>query len=277
MIHLIYPCLWFNGQISEATQFYTSLFKESSIHAENAMISKFEIEGTPIKLLNGGALFTKNASISLFVKCSTQTEVETLYQAFMEGGKVLMPLGAYEWSSLYAWVEDKYGMSWQLFLTALAPGEQKIMPSMLFTNEVFGSAKEAMHFYTSVFKENKVFTIDQYNEPNQTIHGKLKFGYFEVLGAQFAIMDGPGEHLFQFNEGISFVIECDGQEQVDYYWDQLSAGGYEGQCGWLKDKFGISWQVLPKALNQLMSNPQTAEKARNAFTKMNKLIIKDLY
>jgi predicted 3-demethylubiquinone-9 3-methyltransferase (glyoxalase superfamily) len=64
---------------------------------------------------------------------------------------------------------------------------------------------------------------------------------------------------------------------VDYYWDQLSAGGYEGQCGWLKDKFGISWQVLPKALNQLMSNPQTAEKARNAFTKMNKLIIKDLY
>lgn len=273
----LYPCLWFNGNIAAATQFYCDLFENSTIQANNEIVTKFEIEGTAIKLLNGGAIFTKNASISLFVKCTSKQEVEKLWHAFMDGGKAMMQLGEYPWSPYYAWVEDKYGMSWQLILGELQDGEQKITPSMLFTNNVFGRAQEAMQWYTHVFKTSKNVYIDQYKDADPNLDGKLKFGSFEIQEAQMVAMDGPGKHLFQFNEGISFVVECKDQSEVDYYWDMLSEGGYEGQCGWLKDKFGVSWQIIPIELNTLMSKRDTAEKARNAFMKMTKIIIKDLY
>ncbi len=273
----LYPCLWFNGQIKEATTYYCSLFQNSTTNASNDIISKFEIAGTTLKLLNGGALFKMNPSISLFVKSDQKQEIEMLSNALSDGGKVMIPLGSYPWCTYYAWVEDKFGMSWQLFLGALAPGEQKIIPSFLFTKEVFGKGYEAMQWYTQIFKEAKMTSESFYLEGEGQPVGSLKFGSFELNGAQFAAMDGPGEHAFSFNEGISLVVECKDQEEVDYYWDKLSEGGLEGQCGWLKDKFGVSWQIIPIELNALMGNPQTAEKARNAFMKMRKFIIKDLY
>jgi len=273
----LYPCLWFNGNIKEATSFYCSLFENSLIHANNEIVTKFEIQGTTIKLLNGGSLFTKNASISFFVKCETKVEIEKLCNAFMDGGKVMIPLGSYPWCEYYTWVEDKYGMSWQLFLGTLEANEQKIIPSLLFTKEVFGKGFEAMKFYTGIFKEGKITSNSLYEQGEGQPVGSLKFGSFTLNQSQFAAMDGPGEHKFSFNEGVSFVVECKDQEEVDYYWDQLTEGGHEGQCGWLKDKFGVSWQIIPTVLNELMSQPETAEKARNAFMKMRKFVIKDLY
>ena len=148
---------------------------------------------------------------------------------------------------------------------------------MLFTNKVFGRAEEAMKWYTHIFKENKILNTDYYTEAEVPFTGKLKHGTFQINNQQFAVMDGPGDHQFEFNEGVSFVVECNDQEEVDYYWDKLSEGGYEGQCGWLKDKFGVSWQIVPIELNKLMSDPITANKARSAFMKMKKFIIKDLY
>jgi predicted 3-demethylubiquinone-9 3-methyltransferase (glyoxalase superfamily) len=273
----LYPCLWFDGNIAAATHFYCSLFENSNVLAENSIVTKFEIEGTTIKLLNGGTLFTKNPSISFYVKCTTKEEVEKLWHALSAGGKTLMPLGNYPWCPLYGWVEDKYGMSWQLFLTELKQGEQRIVPSLLFTKEAFGSAAAAMQFYTDVFKEGQINYQAMYLEGEGQPIGSLKFGSFKLNQSSFVAMDGPGEHAFTFNEGIAFVVECKDQDEVDYYWDKLSAGGFEGQCGWLKDKFGISWQILPIELNTLMGKPATAEKARNAFMKMRKIIIQDLY
>ena len=148
---------------------------------------------------------------------------------------------------------------------------------MLFTNEVFGKGEEAMQFYTSIFKDGKILSLDYYTEQEVPFTGKLIHGSFQIQNKQFAVMDGPGDHTFQFNEGISFVVECNDQEEVDYYWNKLTDDGYEGQCGWLKDKYGVSWQIIPVVLNQLMGNPATAEKARSAFMKMRKFIIKDLY
>jgi predicted 3-demethylubiquinone-9 3-methyltransferase (glyoxalase superfamily) len=273
----LYPCLWFNGNITEATKFYCSLFENSSVQAENSIITKFEIAGTTLKLLNGGALFTKNPSISLFVKCTTKEELEKLYHALADGGKVMMSLGEYPWCPLYGWIADKYGMTWQLFLSELKADEQKIIPSLLFTNAVFGRGAEAMNFYTQIFKGGEITSQSLYEAGEGQPIGSLKFGSFTLLESQFAAMDGPGEHAFSFNEGISFVVECKDQDEVDYYWDKLSEDGFEGQCGWLKDKFGVSWQILPNALNELMRQPDTAEKARNAFMKMRKIIVKDLY
>ncbi len=273
----LYTCLWFDGKIKEATQFYCSLFPNTKIHAENNIITKFELEGTIVKLLNGGALFKLNPSISFFVKCETKAEIEKLWASMLDGGKVMMNLGNYPWCEQYGWIEDKYGMTWQFFLGSLAPEEQKIIPCMLFTNEVFGKGEEAMQFYTSIFKDGKILSLDYYTEQEVPFTGKLKHGSFQIQNKQFAVMDGPGDHTFQFNEGISFVVECNNQEEVDYYWNKLTDDGYEGQCGWLKDKYGVSWQIIPVVLNQLMGNPATAEKARSAFMKMRKFIIKDLY
>ena len=277
MANQLYTCLWFNGQTAEAAEFYCSLFEQSKIVAKNPIISKFELAGTTIKLLNGGALFSINPSISLFVRCETKAEVEKLWNAFMDGGKAMMNLDTYPWSEYYGWVVDKYGMTWQLYLSPIQAGEQKVIPSMLFTNEVYGRAEEAIRFYSSVFKESKIFFTDVYKDGEPQPVGKLKFGSFELNHAQFAVMDGPGNHAFQFNEGVSIVVECEDQAEIDYYWEQLSNGGHEGQCGWLKDKFGVSWQIVPIVLNQLMGNPVTAEKARNAFMRMKKFIIQDLY
>jgi predicted 3-demethylubiquinone-9 3-methyltransferase (glyoxalase superfamily) len=273
----VYSCLWFDGRIKEATQFYCSLFPNSKIHAENNIITKFEIEGTTLKLLNGGTLFKLNPSISFFVKCETKEEIEKLWASFLDGGKVMMNLGTYPWCAQYGWIEDKYGMTWQLFLGNLAAGEQKIIPCMLFTKEAYGRAEEAMQFYASIFKDGKILSSDYYTEQEVPFTGKLKYGSFQIHNKQFAAMDGPGDHTFQFNEGLSFVVECEDQEEVDYFWNKLTDEGHEGQCGWLKDKFGVSWQIIPIVLNQLMGNPATAEKARTAFTKMKKFVIKDLY
>jgi predicted 3-demethylubiquinone-9 3-methyltransferase (glyoxalase superfamily) len=116
-----------------------------------------------------------------------------------------------------------------------------------------------------------------YTEQEAPFTGKLKFGSFQLNNQQFAIMDGPGKHAFQFNEAFSFVVECNDQAEIDYYWELLIDGGHEGQCGWLKDKFGVSWQIVPLVLNKLMGDPATADKARAAFMKMRKFIINDLY
>lgn len=277
MSNQLYTCLWFDGKLKEATQFYCSLFPNHSIHAQNDIISKFEIEGTTIKLLNGGSLFAKNPSISFFVKCETELEVEKLYNAISQEGKVMIPLGAYPWCEKYAWVVDPFGMTWQLFLGPLAAGEQKIISSLLFTKEVFGKGQEAMQFYTGIFPEGKITSTSLYAEGEGQPVGSLKHGTFSLNQFQFAAMDGPGEHVFMFNEGVSFVVECKDQAEVDYYWNALTEGGHEGQCGWLKDKYGVSWQIIPVVLNELMRDPITAEKARSAFMKMRKFVISDLY
>jgi len=273
----LYPCLWFDGKIKEATQFYCSLFPNTTVIAENNIITKFEIEGTTVKLLNGGAIFKLNPSISFFVKCETKEEIENLWKQFLEGGKVMMNLDAYPWCEKYGWIEDKFGMTWQLFYGDLAKDEQKIVPCMLFTNEVFGSAEAAMKYYASIFEDSKLISTSYYTEQEAPFTGKLKFGSLQLNTQQLAIMDGPGSHTFQFNEACSYVLECEDQAEIDYYWDKLSTGGHEGQCGWLKDKYGVSWQIIPVVLNKLMGNPETAEKARTAFMKMRKFVIKDLY
>lgn len=135
---------------------------------------------------------------------------------------------------------------------------QEIYPCLWFD----GKAKEAANFYCSVFKNSKII-----NETPMVV-------IFELNGKKFRGLDGGPE--FEFNESISFVISCDTQEEIDYYWNALTAGGKEGKCGWLKDKYGISWQVVPAILAKLMSDPEKAPKAMYAFMQMKKFDIEKL-
>ncbi|HUR98445.1 MAG TPA: VOC family protein [Pyrinomonadaceae bacterium] len=155
--------------------------------------------------------------------------------------------------------------------------KQKITPFLWFDN----NAEEAVAFYTSVFKESNVGAESNYNEASSEVSGQPKGSVmvldFEIAGQKFIALNG-GPH-FKFTEAVSFVVDCRDQEEIDYYWSRLTAdGGQESQCGWLKDKFGLSWQIVPSALTQLVggTDRERARRATEAMMKMKKLDIQKL-
>ena len=147
---------------------------------------------------------------------------------------------------------------------------------MMFVGQNAGKTEEAINFYANIFDKNKIVAISRYEEgePDQT--GFIKYSQFELQGLPFGAMDSSANHQFNFNEAVSFVITVDTQDEIDHYWNKLLEGGKAGKCGWIKDKYGISWQVVPSILGKMMTNPETAPKATYAFLQMSKFIIADL-
>ena len=240
------------------------------------MVVRFEVEGKLIMGLNGGPMFKINPSISFFVICETEEEIATIWSKFTEEGSIMMPLDEYPWSKKYGFVADKFGVCWQLMLSELPAGIQKIMPCFLFVGDQYGKAQEAIKQFTSIFSNSEIqsLSLDESEDPQQA--GTLKFGNFKLQNELFAAMDGFGEHEFEFNEAFSLVVECDTQEEIDTYWTKLTEGGSESQCGWLKDRFGVSWQIVPSILSQLMSEPEKSQRVVQAFLKMKKMDIETL-
>jgi predicted 3-demethylubiquinone-9 3-methyltransferase (glyoxalase superfamily) len=150
---------------------------------------------------------------------------------------------------------------------------QKITPFLWFDN----NAEEAVNLYTSVFKDSKILQTSRYSDAGPGPKGSVMTVSFQLFGLTFTALNA-GPH-FKFNESISFVVNCENQEEVDYYWNSLTKdGGSESQCGWLKDKFGLSWQIVPTILTKLFANPDPAKSKRvmEVMLKMKKMIIADL-
>ena len=149
---------------------------------------------------------------------------------------------------------------------------QKITPFLWFDN----NAEEAMNFYTSVFKDAVISSVTRYGKAGPGPEGSVMTAAFRLNGMDFVALNGGP--VFKFTEAISFVINCETQEEVDCYWDKLSEGGKESECGWLKDKFGLSWQVVPFALPRLLQDKdrKKAQNVMKAMMKMKKIIIADL-
>jgi predicted 3-demethylubiquinone-9 3-methyltransferase (glyoxalase superfamily) len=288
----ITPCLWFDDNAEEAVKFYASLFKHSKIGATlrydeasaqvsgrpagSVMTVDFTLEGQGFMALNGGPVFKFTPAISLFVSCSTRQELDRLYKALSKGGSVLMPLDKYPFSERYAWISDKFGVSWQLILT---DAKQNIAPCLLFVGKQHGKAEEAMKLYTSLFKDSRISMIARYETGEGDVVGTVKHAKFTLAGQDFTAMDSGFPHQFAFTEAISFIINCESQAEVDMFWEKLtSRGGQEVQCGWLKDKFGVSWQVVPTILSKLLAdpNPAKAQRVMKAMLGMKKLDIRGL-
>ncbi len=276
MQNKIYPCLWFDGNAQEAAEFYTSVFKDSQITSQNPLVSIFESAGQKFMCLNGGPYFTMNPSISFFVVCETEDETDRLWKSLSKDGFELMPLGKYDWSPKYGWVQDRFGVSWQISWSKLQDVGQKFTPSFLFTRDQNGNAERAIRFYTSVFDNSDIVGIMRYTKEQGEVEGNIAHAQFRLNGQVFMAMDSSLDHKFGFNEGISLVIECANQDQIDYYWNKLTQGGEESQCGWLKDQFGVSWQVVPAILEELMSDPDRSQRVVDAFMKMKKFDIEKL-
>lgn len=276
MNHPIYPCLWFDGQAKAAADFYCSIFESSKITDSNPMVTIFEVDGQKIMGLNGGPMYSINASISLFVNCKSVEETERIWNQLIVGGTAMMNLDKYPWSEKYGWLKDKFGMTWQIMFSDIPEGWNKINPSLLFVGENYGKAQEALAHYTSIFEDSKIHHLEMYKEGESQPAGNLKFGHFTVRNSVFSAMDGMGDHEFEFNEGVSFVVNCDTQAEIDFYWEKLTEGGSESKCGWLKDMYGISWQIIPSMLGVLLTNPENGQRAMQAMLGMQKLDIEKL-
>lgn len=274
----MYPCLWFDQQAKEAAELYVQAFPGSSIRADAGMVVIAEIYGHKVMGLNGGPAFRINPSISLYVRSTDKDQAQKTWDLLQEGGKVMMPLGSYPWSGCYGWVQDRFGMTWQITVVDKAGDPPSVSPSLLFTGTRFGHARMALDQNQAVFPGTEILAQVLYpvGDPHA---GKLMFAEIRLMGQPLILMDGPGEHAFQFNEGVSLVIDCEDQPEVDRYWDGLLAnGGQESQCGWIRDPFGVFWQIVPVQLGRLMgdSDREKAGRAMQAMLGMKKLIIADL-
>ena len=276
MNNLIYPCLWFNGNAKEAAEFYCSVFKNSVIASESPMAVMFESAGQRFLFLNGGPQFRINPTISFFISSDTKEETEVIWNKLLEGGAVLMPIDKYEWSERYGWLQDRFGVNWQLMTGRIGDSGQKFTPALMFTGLQNGNAEKAINFYASVFECSGAKNIMRYSKDQNEIEGNLAHAEFFLGKHLFVAMDSSFQHQFSFNEGISFVVECETQKEIDYYWAGLTLGGSEGQCGWLKDRFGVSWQIVPVILGKLMSDPSRSERVIRAFLQMKKFEIEKL-
>jgi predicted 3-demethylubiquinone-9 3-methyltransferase (glyoxalase superfamily) len=271
----IHPCIWYDGNAKEAASFYTSLFANSKITADTPMVVNFELSGQKFMGLNGGPMFKTNPSISFTVISESDEEVNKLWTALSDGGMIMMPLDKYDWSEKYGFLQDKFGLSWQIMKGKYSDVNQKITPTLLFVGSSYGKAEAAVKLYAEIFPASSIqgMLLYQLNE-GAAQAGKVKHSQFILDGKVFMAMDGFGAHEFAFNEAISFVVECKDQEEIDHYWNKLTSdGGKESMCGWLKDKFGISWQIVPTILGKLMSDPAKAGKVMQAFMKMKKFDI----
>lgn len=276
MNNQIYPCLWHDGNAMEAAKFYCSILKDARITVDTPMVVNYELCGKKIMGLNGGPMFKINPSISLFVRCGSVVETDETWNKLIDGGKALMPIDTYPWSERYGWLQDKFGLTWQLMVHNEAGTKQSITPSMLFTGNQFGRAEEAIGFYSSIFENSSTGQLIHYPAEDTRNAGKVMYSDFMLNKYELVAMDGPDVHDYSFNEAFSFVVNCDTQEEIDHYWEKLTQGGAESQCGWLKDKFGVSWQIVPAVLGKLMTDPERSGRVMQAFMKMKKFNIEQL-
>ena len=278
----IVPHLWYDTQAVEAANFYASVFPDSKVTQTATLhdtpsgdceLVSFSLWGQKFEAISAGPLFKFNPSISFIVNfdplffgmcevaktaaMETQTGV---WEKLCDGGVVLMPLDTYPFSERFGWVMDKYGVSWQLILTR-PEGERRppIVPSMMFTQEKCGKAEEAVNFYLSVFRNSSMGGLLRHGPEQGEHEGSVLFCDFAIGEYFIAAMDSPGEHDFTFNEAVSFMVYCEDQAEVDYYWDKLNANPEGGQCGWLQDRYGVSWQIVPKVMHDRIYNGTRAQ------------------
>ncbi|TAH33834.1 VOC family protein [Candidatus Saccharibacteria bacterium] len=299
MLQKITPNLWFDGNAREAAEFYVSVFPGSKIAggskypeskeegladfqldlAGKDLTVDFNLAGHDFVGINAGPEFKPTPALSFMVNFDpshddqAKEHLDEVWGKLLDGGEALMELGEYPFSKWYGWVKDRYGFTWQLMLTN-PDGEERpcIIPNLMFANDNANKAEEAIDFYLSVFKDSKIGTVARYEQDQEPVKaGGIMFADFNLAGEWFAAMDAPGTHEFGFNEAVSLSVVCKDQAEIDDLWSKLSAVPESEQCGWCKDKYGVSWQIVPENMAELMNKPDAFAK----MMQMHKIVIAD--
>lgn len=287
----IVPHLWFDEAAEEAAQLYTTLIPGSGIDAisrygkagfavhgraeGSAMNVEMHIGDEPLLALNGGPHFRPSPAISCFLTFEDRAGLDRAWSALGADGRIRMPLDAYPWSERYGWLDDRWGVSWQLALgTRAQTGGQALTPMLLFTGAQAGQAEAAIAHYTELFPDSGLEGILRHDGSGPDPKDTVMHARFQLAGQTFMAGDSALSHDFTFTEANSFVVFCTDQVQIDHYWNALSAVPEAERCGWLKDRFGMSWQIIPRHLPQLLSSPDP--RVMEAFMQMRKIDIAKL-
>ena len=285
----IIPCIWFEGDVEAIAEWYVSKFPDSFVDYTTKLtdtpsgettVVTVSLAGQFFQLLGAGPLKERNPSISYIVTFPTVEEVETLWNELVDGAELLMPLDTYDFSECYGWLKDKYGVSWQIMHSG-GMNIQTVTPCFLFVGDVFGRAEAAMKDWVSVFPDSYVLEdhMIRYGATDgPELEGKLNYARFVLSGREFVAMDSAENHQFAFNEMQSLIAFCESQAEIDDYWAKLSAVQEAEQCGWLKDRYGVSWQIVPWEMEEMMITGTKEQLARvtEAFLPMKKIDIKTL-
>lgn len=275
--HQLVPCLWLDDQAEQAAALYARTFPGGRVTGTSRYPSaapnpggrppgsvltvEVELAGTAFTLLNGGPMFRPTPSLSFFVHVDRPADADPLWEALADGGQPMMSLGEYPWSPRYGWIQDRFGISWQVIAARRPPGGATIAPCLMFAGAVHGKAEEAMRFYAGLFPGGRLVDVARY-AAGEGPEGTVKHGRFQLAGQDLVAMDAHGDHGFGFTEGVSLQVMCEDQATVDRHWDALAAGGTHGPCGWLKDRYGLSWQVVPSAFARWLGGPDAAANDR---------------
>jgi predicted 3-demethylubiquinone-9 3-methyltransferase (glyoxalase superfamily) len=293
MSQKITPCLWYASQTEEAMRLYTQAFADSRIElvqyypegvtdgplagmSGQVLTAIFELAGQRFMALDGGPQFRFTPASSFFVNCEDEAAFDRLWARLIEGGSVLMPAQAYPFSPKFGWLEDRFGLSWQVSVGRRA---QKIVPFLLFAGEQYGRAEAAISFYTSLFERSGIEHIQRYSGSDGGEAGTVQHAIFQLHGQDFmATESGDAQHGFTFSPAVSLYVECETQDEIDRLWHALSAVPEAEQCGWLQDRYGVSWQIIPRQLGELMSDsdPVKVQRVTQAMLQMKKIEIAGL-
>ena len=274
--------LWFKGEdLKNAVDKYTKIFENSKILRSinfdtpfdtTADCIEFTLGGRVFQAINAEPAFEFNNSFSFVVMCPSQEDLNTKWTNLISnGGKEIMPLEKTDFAECYGILEDEFGLTWHVFLDGQMHFDFEVVPVMMYPQ---GKTKEALEFYSTVFKDFAINFVDYLDEEKNNII----FSCFTINGSDYFAWDNLEEVDYPFNESTSIMIECETQEEIDYYWDKLSADKNDGQCGWTKDRFGLSWQIIPKYVNEVFFNQgkEKYNKISSAMLEMKKLDIEKL-
>ncbi|HEU0256539.1 MAG TPA: VOC family protein [Microbacteriaceae bacterium] len=291
----IVPNVWCQGTAAEAGEYYAATFPDTSWEVTASyptedlpdfqrslsgqpLVVDVAIEGYQIRLINAGDELRPTPAVSFIVNVDppsfeggedeARSVIHELWEALADGGEERMPLDEYPYSKLYGWVEDRYGVNWQLMLTD-PNGEPRprIVPQLFFAGDV-AQAREAIDFYTGLFPDSRIGTL----APSPDDAARVLYGDFTLAGQWFSAMDaGPG-HDITFTPGVSLQADCTDQTEIDRLWHALSAVPEAEQCGWLTDRFGVSWQIVPDSMADLMQHPGAYQR----MLAMKKIVIDEL-
>jgi predicted 3-demethylubiquinone-9 3-methyltransferase (glyoxalase superfamily) len=286
----IVPCLWLDDRAEQAASFYTETFPRGRVTATSrypesidnpsgkprgsVLTVEFEVAGQRFTALNGGPHFKINPSISFFVFVDTPEDANRLFARLADGGTVLMGIDEYPWSKRYGWVQDRFGASWQVMAGQRPATGVTIAPCLMFAGPVHGKAEAALQAYVRTFPGSSIEAIDRY-AASEGPAGTVKHGRCTLAGQTLIAMDSHQNHGFTFDEGLSLQVMCADQAELDHFWTSLSDGGEQGPCGWLKDRYGVSWQVVPSRISEWMGSQDSAarDRAFQAVMRMKKLDI----
>lgn len=287
----IIPHLWFDTQARQAAEFYAKVFPDSSVTSVNTVhdtpsgdtdIVAFRVWGQDFMAISAGPEFRINPSISFLVNVDPRGHanaagvLDGIWAQLAESGTVLMPLDAYPFSEHYGWVADRFGVSWQLNVADPSRDPRPtIMPALTFVGAAAGKAEAATDFYIDVFGDAERGELVRYPDGvAPEVPGTLMFSDTRLGDTWITAMDSSRtEHNFGFNEAVSLLVACADQAEIDHYWTKLSVVPEVEQCGWLKDRFGVSWQITSAEMGAMMTGgtPEQIARVTKAFLSMKKV------